>query len=327
MKKQNKKNRLAIISLVALLSLGFTAGTIAYFSTATSFDNIFAVGNPEAQIVEEFTPPGEELIYGGTFDKKAFVANTGDYPVIARAKVNAYWQKTTKHETLGDLTRWSIADTGETNYYKAEDGKYYTEAAGVYTEFTGKLPDGVVAQDIVDNGYTDQQGVARDAAILNFGKTADFSTNQKETGWTSDDNTGKWYYDTDKWFYYNAPVAAKTTSDMLLDSVTISETLGETKDTAKIWYVKSDYDKWIKDIANVQEPTKYTTSAAASAASIAANGDGKATGVHKSELINTDFANARLTVTISGEVIQADEESYKAAGWAYTNKDGWKLKK
>lgn len=87
MKKLNKK-AFAGLGLGALVLVG---GTLAYYNETVSLDNPLSTGKYENQLVEEFTPPTENLKPGQSWDKVVGAENTGDYPVLVRVKMEEEW--------------------------------------------------------------------------------------------------------------------------------------------------------------------------------------------------------------------------------------------
>lgn len=90
MKKTNKKSSLALTSLLALLVVGLVGGTFAWFTDQADFKNEFKTGDFSDEIWEEFVPE-DNWTPGATVDKKVFVKNTGDVPIVARVKFSEEW--------------------------------------------------------------------------------------------------------------------------------------------------------------------------------------------------------------------------------------------
>lgn len=90
MKKTNKKSSLALTALLGLLVVGLVGGTFAWFTDKADFENKFQTGDFSDEIWEEFVPE-ENWTPGATVDKKVFVKNTGDVPIVARVKFDESW--------------------------------------------------------------------------------------------------------------------------------------------------------------------------------------------------------------------------------------------
>lgn len=89
MKKLNKK----VLAGAGLGALALVGGTFAYYNATLSLDNPLNTGKYNTQLVEEFTPPTEELKPGQKWDKVVGAENTGDYPVLVRVKMEEKWSR------------------------------------------------------------------------------------------------------------------------------------------------------------------------------------------------------------------------------------------
>lgn len=306
MKNQNRKKKIGIITLSALVTIGGIAATMAYFSTSTEFVNSFKLGNPEAEFMEEFEAPNpDDMIYGGEYTKTGKVINSGEQPVVARAKIEAVW---------GDGTTKNVLDPVPTDP-PVEDPSYPRDPRDV-------------------NGAT-----------LNFGGTAKFPNDVNDFPFaaTATSNDGKWVYvpavktPDFGYFYYNKIIKPKENgvagvSSELLDSVYVSAALGETKKTEALYFLKGDYADYkeaktaLDNLAtNVfKKQDDFVKENAPGAIMVVAQA---------SELIYPDFKGKELKVTISSLIIQADDESVQAAFGIESNSenpalkaiyDGWK---
>lgn len=85
--KMNKK----VAACVGLGVAAVVGGTFAYYNQTTSLENPLITGSYSNQLVEEFTPPADELKPGQKWDKKVGAENTGDYPVLVRIKMGEKW--------------------------------------------------------------------------------------------------------------------------------------------------------------------------------------------------------------------------------------------
>lgn len=130
--KNNKKK--ALIALVALAFVGVVGTTFAYFTSSTTFENLFKTKKYEATFTETFTSP-ENWTPGTTTPKNVVVKNTGDVAIVARAKIEESWRsadgtalglqqggKTAAVLNFPSGNKWQLNQAGyETGYY------YYTE--------------------------------------------------------------------------------------------------------------------------------------------------------------------------------------------------------
>ena len=87
MKKLNKKAAAGI----GLGALALVGGTFAYYSQTASLDNPLSTGRYTTQLVEDYTPPTEDLKPGAKWDKNVGAENTGDYPVLVRISMKESW--------------------------------------------------------------------------------------------------------------------------------------------------------------------------------------------------------------------------------------------
>ena len=87
MKKLNKKAAAGI----GLGALALVGGTFAYYSQTATLDNPLSTGKYTTQLVEDYTPPTEDLKPGAKWDKNVGAENTGDYPVLVRVSMKENW--------------------------------------------------------------------------------------------------------------------------------------------------------------------------------------------------------------------------------------------
>lgn len=132
MTKLNKK----IAAAAGLGALALAGGTFAYYSQTASLDNPLSTGRYTNQIVEEYTPPTEDLKPGAKWDKKAGAENTGDYPVLVRIKMEEKWSR--KGEDSAYKTLASTSDLFNNGVYSADEG---FDAAQL-NDTDGLTPDG-----------------------------------------------------------------------------------------------------------------------------------------------------------------------------------------
>lgn len=125
MKVKNKKPIVALILLLAIVSVGVT---YAYFTNSKTFDNIFTVnGGYNPEIKEEFESP-DNWTPGEEITKRVTVRNnTGNVPIAVRVKYTEEWKSSTGATLSGNLadgTRAAIINFSNTTQW-TKVGEYY----------------------------------------------------------------------------------------------------------------------------------------------------------------------------------------------------------
>ncbi len=87
--KINKK----VLAVAGVAAVALVGGTFAYFNQSLSIDNPLDTGHYQNVLVEDFTPPADEMKPGQKWDKIVSVQNTGDYPVLVRVRMKEQWVK------------------------------------------------------------------------------------------------------------------------------------------------------------------------------------------------------------------------------------------
>lgn len=133
MKRENK-NKKKLAGIVGLLAVTLIGGTMAYYSSSLSVDNILKTKAYGNELVEKFTPE-DDWQPGAVVNKDVAVKNTGDYPLLARVTWSETWEKaddttetvTLKEEKAGSKNSQVIKKIVEgTNWvYSEQDGYYY----------------------------------------------------------------------------------------------------------------------------------------------------------------------------------------------------------
>ena len=85
------KNKKPIIALGALAVVGLIAGTIAYFTSEATFDNVFTTAVYRTQSTETFTSP-ENWTPGQEVPKTVITENQGTIPVAVRVRKAEAWK-------------------------------------------------------------------------------------------------------------------------------------------------------------------------------------------------------------------------------------------
>lgn len=104
---KNKKV-LAVLGLAVVVAAG---GTLAYFNQTHVAENNFDTGNYDTKLVETFNPKdGDDWKPGAEVNKDVEVENTGDVPVVVRAKLDEKWvrDEQTFKELLAEIDGSSV---------------------------------------------------------------------------------------------------------------------------------------------------------------------------------------------------------------------------
>lgn len=173
MKKLNKK----LIAGIGLGALAVVGGTFAYYQSSASLDNPLSTGKYQNQLVEDFTPPTEDLKPGQKWEKKVGAENTGDYPVLVRIKMDEYWTRKDPNKT--------ITDVASDNY------KHILSVAGT--------KDAPQKNNLIDTGtfaedkFTAVQISDVDGLTPEGDGTVVYKNLLEDSGWV-DGNDGYWYW-------------------------------------------------------------------------------------------------------------------------------------
>lgn len=125
-KETNKKNNIPLFALLLLAIVGVVGVTIAYFTSTTSFENVFKTSPYSTEVTEEFTSP-TNWIPGTTTPKTVFAKNTGDVPVAVRVSYEEEWissNGTTLPLVQGGKTA-AIINLANTSDWTLDNGYYY----------------------------------------------------------------------------------------------------------------------------------------------------------------------------------------------------------
>lgn len=203
--KINKK----VGALAGLAALAAVGGTWAFFNQTAAITNPFTTKQYNTSVVEHFNPAdGEDWKPGGTVDKTVSAKNTGDYPILVRVSMDEKWYRDNEKEAFKTI--------------KSSDGDVFfnvvKEDGGGYKASQFDPEDGLAPQKFF-NEDGDDTVVYKN---LNTGLGA-----------------GKWFYDNGYW-YWNGVLAAGTSTEQLMDSVTLASNidLGKYVST-KSYYVMS----------------------------------------------------------------------------------------
>lgn len=97
------KNKKPIIALGALAVLGLIGGTIAYFTSEATFDNVFTTAVYKTKSTEVFNAP-DNWLPGETITKTVTTTNEGSIPVAVRVSTSEKWTLENGNEVTFPLT-------------------------------------------------------------------------------------------------------------------------------------------------------------------------------------------------------------------------------
>ena len=202
MKKMSKK----ATALAGLGVLAVVGGTFAYYNQTVSLENPLTTGKYENELIEDYTPPTDDLKPGATIDKVVGAKNTGDYPVMVRIKMDEVWRQKDANGDIQDII--SHASTEGDGFAAIAIG---TEGVGYGNEFDATQVD-------------DFDGLVQgDESVVRKNLAEDFSDD-----WTYNANDGYWYY--------NKILAPGQTTGNLLKSITLASDIDLGFYTQKDWY-------------------------------------------------------------------------------------------
>lgn len=201
MKKMSKK----ATALAGLGVLAVVGGTFAYYNQTVSLENPLTTGEYDNELIEDYTPPTEDLKPGATIDKVVGAKNTGDYPVMVRIKMDEVWRRKDANGPTQDIISHDSTEGDE--FAAIEIGTKY----GYGNEFDAN-------QAVDDDGLVkDDESVVRKNLAKDFAKD-----------WTYNANDGYWYY--------NKILAPGQTADNLLESITLASDIDLGHYIQKDWY-------------------------------------------------------------------------------------------
>lgn len=157
------KRKLAIVfGLIATLAV-LSTGTLAYFTTTVTADNVVTAGDMKLEIHnrnsagEDFTSEGMIVMPGDKIDEIVTVENTGNHPMYLRVKVAKGVNDEALTGTAEDCLKIDIANPDKWQFKTDEEtgeGYYYYEEVLEAGETTLPLFENVeIAGMQVDNKY------------------------------------------------------------------------------------------------------------------------------------------------------------------------------
>ena len=146
------KNKKTIIALGALAVVGLVAGTIAYFTSEVSFDNVFSTAIYKTKSTEVFESP-DNWVPGQEVPKTVITENQGTVPVAVRVKTTETWKDergntidpsviSTIENSLESPKKIAILNLDNTDdwTYDSATNAYYFHRALAKADTTGEDP-------------------------------------------------------------------------------------------------------------------------------------------------------------------------------------------
>ena len=84
------KNKKSLVALVFVAILGIVGGTIAYFTSTDTFENVFGTKSYSMEVVETFESP-DDWTPGTTTNKTVIATNKGDVDAAVRISYTESW--------------------------------------------------------------------------------------------------------------------------------------------------------------------------------------------------------------------------------------------
>lgn len=159
-KTKNNKSIVAIIAVLAVL--GVVGGTLAYYTSSQSFDNIFKTKPYSTKFEEVFESPSD-WTPGTTTSKEVYATNTGEVDVAVRVSFTESWVSangTTLSGTQGS-NKAAIVNLANTSDW-TKVGDYY-----VYNK---KLTNGQRTSSFIDS-VTFNENITADVTCTEEGTT------------------------------------------------------------------------------------------------------------------------------------------------------------
>lgn len=136
------KNKKPIIALGALAVVGLIAGTIAYFTSEVTFDNVFKTAIYKTKSTETFQSPSN-WTPGQDIPKTVVTENEGNVDVAVRTSISQTWYDEDYRDDMTDtekaehvidpslipqnavIIHYSTPQTGDWDWIAHTDGKWY----------------------------------------------------------------------------------------------------------------------------------------------------------------------------------------------------------
>lgn len=302
MKKMSKK----ATALAGLGVLAVVGGTFAYYNQTVSLENPLTTGHYDNELIEDYTPPTDDLKPGATIDKVVGAKNTGDYPVMVRIKMDEVWRQKDADGNNQDII--SHDSTEGDGFAAIAIG---TEDVGYGNEFDADQADDT--DGLVDG----------DESVVRKNLAEDFAED-----WTYNANDGYWYY--------NKILNPDQTTGNLLESITLASDIDLGHYIQKDWYyvgpssmTQDKVPTWNEYTVTRDETSGEVTDITIGETSVGdRNGDGITDAIdmalalnitseqklfRKNEsLLDEDakgYANANYTLTVTSQFVQATPDA------------------
>ena len=302
MKKMSKK----ATALAGLGVLAVVGGTFAYYNQKVSLENPLTTGHYDNELIEDYTPPTDDLKPGATIDKVVGAKNTGDYPVMVRIKMDEVWRQKDADGNNQDII--SHDSTEGDGFAAIAIG---TEDVGYGNEFDADQADDT--DGLVDG----------DESVVRKNLAEDFAED-----WTYNANDGYWYY--------NKILNPDQTTGNLLESITLASDIDLGHYIQKDWYyvgpssmTQDKVPTWNEYTVTRDETSGEVTDITIGETSVGdRNGDGITDAIdmalalnitseqklfRKNEsLLDEDakgYANANYTLTVTSQFVQATPDA------------------
>lgn len=274
---KNKK----ILGIAALAAVTAVGGSFAYFQQTMVADNPFNTGSYSTTLQESFNPAdGENWQPGATVSKEVKVVNTGNQPVIVRAKFDETWTR------KGENTPFKSISAADASTAGGESSKKITN---VY-----QAPTTADEDDGSTNGITEN----------------DDTVVRKNLGTSS-----KWILGADGWYYYISEVqpAGETGSetDLLLQSVTLASDLDLGAATTRYTYT-------VNEMPSEDVPKDFVVDGKVDLKALSTHlglskGDKLTTDVKVGTENGTGYSNADYVLTVTTQTVQATADAVQDA--------------
>lgn len=301
MKKMSKK----ATALAGLGVLAVVGGTFAYYNQTVSLENPLTTGHYDNELIEDYTPPTDDLKPGATINKVVGAKNTGDYPVMVRIKMDEVWRRKGDNEDI--ISHNSTEGVG---FAAIEIG---TKDVGYGNEFDA---DQAVDDDGLVNG---------DKSVVRKNLAAGFAED-----WTYNANDGYWYY--------NKILTPGQTTGNLLESITLASDIDLGHYIQKDWYARGSSsmtqanvkdEDWIEYTVTRDEISREVTDIIIDEKSVGdKNGDGIIDAIDMAMYLNITsgeklfrknesvldnkkkgYADANYTLTVTSQFVQATPDA------------------
>lgn len=125
-KNQERKNKRKFLIVAGISAFTILGGTLAYFTTSDTIQNVFKTALYQHQITEKFESP-DNWTPGTTTEKTINVTNTGSINMAVRAKYTEKWINNNGEELSLKDSANNVAAIINFNagWTKASDGYYY----------------------------------------------------------------------------------------------------------------------------------------------------------------------------------------------------------